>query len=153
MKWLTRLLHRESQTRCEEAKPYAPSLRLEGQFLKKDLFEELWKSSNRESIKRLSDDDYIDYYLWKDENEDEMFKKHRPNTIVIKGSNPNIIFHGGCLGCLSQRIYSIDRCRGCQYFKVEWDKPNLFIEGEEADKLSMKNVRDILGGNNKNTKL
>ena len=37
------------------------------------------------------------------------------------------IFHGGCLGCTNQEIYSIDYCKECMYynFDVFSDRPNL----------------------------
>jgi hypothetical protein len=75
-----------------------------------------------------------------------MFKKHLPCTIVFRGRHPNIIFHGGCLGCLSQRNHGIDRCMGCQYFKGNCSKPNLRIEGEEASTLSGEDFKRMLGG-------
>ena len=84
-------------------------------------------------------------------------RRHKELTLVYEGSHgsvyeqnnnsfkqylqtlkesANVVFHGGCLGCISQRIHGIDRCKGCQYFKGNWSKPNLHIEGEEASTMS-----------------
>jgi hypothetical protein len=58
----------------------------------------------------LNDDDYINC---------------RKEYNVVRG---NIIFHGGCLVCKSQKINGVDRCRGCMYFRADWKKPNLRIK-------------------------
>lgn len=86
--------------------------------------------------KTLSDEDYIGYHIWLYINIHEMYRKHKPNARLRVGVNPNIIFHGGCLGCLSQRKHGINRCTGCQYFRADWSKNNLHIEGEEASTMS-----------------
>jgi hypothetical protein len=36
-----------------------------------------------------------------------------------------IIFHGGCLGCLTQNKKGIDFCRKCKYFDADWSLPDL----------------------------
>jgi hypothetical protein len=41
----------------------------------------------------------------------------------IKG--PIYIFHGGCSGCTQQHLNGIKFCKGCQYFKPDWDLPSL----------------------------
>ncbi len=111
-------------------------------------FESIFISHNKYHnygvAKQLPDDDYIEYKIWLEFNEERMMKKHFPNTLLIKGETPNIIFHGGCLGCKSQRIHGIDRCKGCQYFKGEWKKPDLRIKGEECDKLTQSDLNDLL---------
>ena len=68
--------------------------------------------------------------------------------MLIRGSSPNIIFHGGCLGCISQRNHGIDRCKGCQYFRFNHGhiKPNLHIEGEEAAIINADDFKRLLGG-------
>lgn len=38
------------------------------------------------------------------------------------------IFHGGCLGCSSQKIHGVKRCTGCQYFEADWSLPDLKIK-------------------------
>lgn len=105
-----------------------------GNFLKEKEFEKIWIAENVNHqcgiSSQLSDDDCIDYYIWQEINGSTMYKKHLPTTKVISGENPNIIFHGGCLGCLSQRKHGISRCKGCRYFPTKkWSYPNLFIEG------------------------
>lgn len=35
------------------------------------------------------------------------------------------IFHSACDHCSSQAIYGLVRCAGCQYFRSEWNKPDL----------------------------
>jgi hypothetical protein len=141
MNWIKRLFSKK----LEE-----PSLNLDGSFIKADKFEEIWVAENVNSrygaSDSLRDSDYIDYHIWEDQNSNEMYKKHLPNTMVIRGSNPNIIFHGGCLGCISQRNHGIDRCKGCKYFRANWSNPNLRIEGEEADTISGDDFKRLIGG-------
>lgn len=80
-----------------------------------------------ESFRALEDDEYIRYKQWENTNNIGMYKKHLPDTILVCGTPDNIVFHGGCLGCRSQQIHGIERCKRCQYFKAEWSKENLFI--------------------------
>lgn len=110
-----------------------------GEFIKADEFEQIWIYMNRDNNYRaidiLNDNEYLDYYIWQDMNTESMYKKHRPNSRIFRGKNPNIIFHAGCLGCLSQRLHGIERCKGCIYFRfISEKKPNLHIEGEDATK-------------------
>lgn len=144
MNWIKRLFSKKAKTKqCDihvvvGSKPTEleePSLNVDGSFIKADKFEQIWVAENVNSryvdtTDSLRDKDYIDYRIWEDQNSSEMYKKHLPNTMVFRGSNPNIIFHAGCLGCISQRNHGIDRCKGCQYFRCNWNKPNLHIEGE-----------------------
>ena len=89
-------------------------------------------NDNYKAEHQLPDSEYINYHIWEDINMERMYELHKPETTLWRGKNPNIIFHGGCLGCLSQKLHGINRCTGCQYFKADWNKPNLHIEGEEA---------------------
>ena len=111
-------------------------------------FERIWVSRNKDGKygedKKLTDTEYIDYHIWEDQNYEQLYKKHLPNITLIRGINPNIIFHGGCLGCLSQRKHGIERCEGCQYFKADWSKPNLFIEGEDSAKMGGDDFKNLL---------
>ena len=121
---------------------------IKGDFTKADMFEQIWieenVSGNLGASKRLRDPDYIDYHIWEDLNCAEMYKKHLPNSMVFRGSNPNIIFHGGCLGCLSQRLHGIDRCKGCKYFKAHWNLPELRIEGEKCATIGGEDLENFL---------
>ena len=36
-----------------------------------------------------------------------------------------IIFHGGCIGCRTQKKKGVDNCRLCQYFDADWSLPDL----------------------------
>lgn len=121
-----------------------------GEFIKSTDFEMIWiaKNANDEysAPQVLNDDEYLDYKLWEDMNKKLLFKKHLPNTLLFCGENPNIIFHGGCLGCLSQRNSGLERCKGCQYFRCNWGKPNLHIKGEDAATMSSDELRRLLGG-------
>ena len=110
-------------------------------------FEKVWIDKNvndKDSYKELSDDDRISFKIWEDAYWREMYQKHLPNTNVFRGNNPNIIFHGGCLGCKSQRVHGIDRCKGCSYFK--YGGQNLFIPGEDSHKLSAEDFKNLLLG-------
>ena len=72
-------------------------------------FEQIRKADIEKRLdmeRELNDDEYIAYHLWKNEGE-------------------KVIFHGGCHGCSSHSIFGIERCRGCQYFRADWGKPNL----------------------------
>lgn len=121
-----------------------------GDFIKAEDFELLWIATHvnyqYNATNCLDDDDYIDYNLWEDMNVESLYKKHFPKGILFRGKNPNIIFHAGCLGCLSQRLNGFDRCKGCQYFRVDWNKPNLHIEGEDSAKMSGDDFKRLLGG-------
>lgn len=95
-------------------------------------FEEIWieENVNRNYLIRrnLKDDDYIRYHIWENQNNVEMVKKHLPDSILIKGRTSYIVFHGGCLGCTSQRIHGISKCKGCKYFKGNSSLPNLYVD-------------------------
>lgn len=121
-----------------------------GEFTKADEFEKIWidknTNNNYHATDILNDDEYLDYKLWDDMNAEAMHKKHRKNTFLYCGKNPNIIFHGGCLGCLSQRLHGLERCKGCMYFRFNSSKPNLQIEGEEVEKLTAEDLNRMLGG-------
>lgn len=111
------------------------------------LFEDVWVKENvyhrYGESKSLNDDIYISYKIWNDMNSDAMMKKHLPKTLFIRGENPNIIFHGGCLGCISQRQHGIDRCKGCQFFKADWSKPDIIIDGESSASLDQDDINDL----------
>ena len=101
---------------------------------REEAFEQIWveeQSSRRHNRRRpsrydlLSDKDYIDYNIWEKEHSIRLYNKHCPEVAVIRGFNPNVVFHGGCLGCVSQKEHGIQRCTGCQYFRANWDKPDL----------------------------
>lgn len=62
----------------------------------------------------LTDDEYIDHYRTKSVDD-----------------CPIIIFHGGCLTCISQIYDGIDRCKKCQYFRCDWNKPDLRYQYEK----------------------
>ena len=159
MNWIKRLFSKKAEAKqCDihvlvSSKPTEleePSLNLDGSFIKADKFEEIWVAENVNSMygasDSLRDNDYIDYRIWEHENSSKMYKKHLPNITVMRGNNPNIIFHGGCLGCNSQRNHGIGRCKGCQYFRANWNNPNLHIEGEESAKMNDEDFKRLLGG-------
>lgn len=115
-------------------------------------YESVWVKQNltksygiEKDVKHLlNDEEYIDYKIWEDINKVDMYKKYFPEANVIKGNNPNIIFHAGCLGCISQRNNGIRRCTGCKYFKSDWSKPDLHQKGEYSHKLTGKELNDLL---------
>ena len=121
-----------------------------GDFIKAGKFEKIWiayhKNNNYHALHHLNDDEYLDYNLWDDMNTEAMYKKHCPNTIVFRGKNPNIIFHGGCIGCLSQRLHGFERCKRCMYFRFDSNKTNLHIKGEEAATIRGDDLKRMLGG-------
>lgn len=45
-----------------------------------------------------------------------------------------IIFHGGCNLCESQKLHGLARCTGCQYFEANWDLPDLNTNHAEKNK-------------------
>jgi hypothetical protein len=111
-------------------------------------FENIWVLKNVQNhyfggLYELDDNDFIDYHIWQDLNFSDLAKKHLKNVKITRGVNPNIIFHGGCLGCKSQRIYGIDRCKGCFYFRGKTND-ELKIDGEDCAKLSEKEFKDII---------
>lgn len=147
MNWIKRIFGKKIETKPTELE--APSLNVDGSFIKADEFEQIWVAENvhnkYRAIDSLGDSDYIDYHIWEDQNSSEMYRKHLPNAMVIRGNNPNIIFHGSCLGCISQRNHGIDRCKGCRYFRFDRSKPNLRIEGEEAATMNGDDLKRLLG--------
>ena len=120
-----------------------------GDFIKSAEFEQIWiaknVNGNYNAADMLNDDEYLDYKLWDDMNTEMLYKKHLPKTFLCRGKNPNIIFHGACLGCLSQRLNGLERCKGCMYFRFSHNKPNLHIEGEKAAKMSSEDLKRLLG--------
>lgn len=44
------------------------------------------------------------------------------------------IFHGGCVGCISQNRHGIEYCRGCQYYSCDWESPDLSEYMEDIGK-------------------
>ena len=120
-----------------------------GEFIKAADFERIWIVKNvndkYSAPQVLNDDEYLDYKLWEDMNLETMYKKHLPNARVFIGKNTNIIFHGGCLGCMSQRLHGFERCKGCRYFRCNWGKENLHINGEDSAKLSVDDFKRLLG--------
>ena len=121
-----------------------------GEFIKDYEFEQIWiaKNVNNEynAADILNDDEYLDYKLWDDMNAEMLYKKHLPNTFLFRGKNPNIIFHGGCLGCLSQKLHGLERCKGCMYFRFGKGSLNLKIDGGESAKMSAEDFKRLLGG-------
>jgi hypothetical protein len=157
MSWIKRIFTKKVEKQCaihsvvcsKSTDLNATSIDINGAFIKEDEFERLWIDENVDwnygGANYLTDEEYIDYYIWSDQNSNIMFKKHSPDTMVISGNNPNIIFHGGCLGCISQRNHGIERCKGCKYFRANWSKYDLSIKGEESAKISSNDLKRILG--------
>jgi hypothetical protein len=120
------------------------------EFIKSADFELIWVAKNvnddYNAADCLNDDEYLDYKLWEDINTETMYKKRLPNTHLFRGKNPNIIFHGGCLGCMSQRLHGLERCKGCRYFRRKSGSQDLRINGEEAAKMDANELRRLLGG-------
>lgn len=110
-------------------------------------YENIWIKENKNgkygASKELSDEEYINYHIWEDINSELMYKTYIPEARVIRGKNPNIIFHGGCLGCISQRNHGIDRCKNCMYFRAKWDNTNLFIPGEDSAKMNGEDFQSL----------
>lgn len=111
-------------------------------------FELIWKAQNvsgdYHAKECLDDDQYIYYKIYEDAHWKELYKKYLPNVMIFRGDNPNIIFHGGCLGCKSQRLHGIDRCKGCTYFRHSAGSEDLHIEGEDAD--TIDDWDEFIGG-------
>jgi hypothetical protein len=85
------------------------------------MFDE-WESNNRDlsyKSRKLISNRYKDVLIFNSETIDKL------NTFEDINSRNQIVFHGGCLGCHSQSDNGIKNCNGCQYFKAEWDKPDL----------------------------
>lgn len=93
------------------------------------VFERVWIAETVDNVygaaKELSDDDYIKYHEWEIVNSERMYVKYLPKHIVFRGIQPNIIFHGGCIGCTMQQLHGINVCKGCSYFKFDQGLPDL----------------------------
>lgn len=92
-------------------------------------FTKIWKDENinhkRGIEKKLDDDMYILYNAWVQVNCIELYKIHKPNTVVIQGQHRHIIFHGGCLDCPVQYTHGVNTCKRCFYFKCNGKYPDL----------------------------
>lgn len=99
-----------------------------------EYFEYIWVQDNvfsdRIAEGRLDDDKYLAYKYWIVDNDALMFEKYLPETTVIKGKTSYLVFHGHCLGCASQKLFGIERCKGCFYFRWDMKKPDLSIDYE-----------------------
>lgn len=42
-----------------------------------------------------------------------------------------VIFHGGCINCVSQERFGLERCYGCQFQKPDWNLPDKSIKKDE----------------------
>jgi len=47
-------------------------------------------------------------------------------------SKNHVIFHGGCIGCLSPEEMGIGNCIGCKYFTADWKLPNLYTPKDDV---------------------
>ncbi len=101
-------------------------------------FEQIWIRCNvkedYDADNELSDYEYIMYSVWTQFNDERLYEKYLPKTNVWSGSmnrTDKIIFHGGCLNCISQSIHNINRCADCKYFRANWSKKDLTIKIEE----------------------
>jgi hypothetical protein len=98
-----------------------------------ETFEELWMGDNLSKCSpksrcSVSDDLYIEYVKWELDNYERMNKKHRPNILGIRGTHPNLIFHGACIGCVTQLKQSVEVCKRCTYFRNNPMLPTQFTE-------------------------
>jgi Fe-S cluster biogenesis protein NfuA len=148
MTWIKRLFTKKKE---EVEEVFEPSLNTDGTYILAEEFEKMWvdKINHRfsgmcDSTGSLNDRQYIDYKVWEDTHYDAMYKKHFKNTKVFRGKNTNIIFHGGCLGCISQRQHGIDRCMGCSYFRYNNYQSDLSIKGEYADSFNQEDFKEFL---------
>lgn len=98
----------------------------------------------------LNDNQYIAYRIWRQLNDTWLYKHYLPNTRVFSGSagvKTKMVFHGGCLSCDSQAIKKLSRCKGCQYFRADWSKPDLKLNGEEYKKEILRaKLKDFVNG-------
>jgi len=102
------------------------SLELSGKFMYVWNKENVERDYQRSPKNILNDNEYILYSYWRQLNDEWLYDFH--NMTVCSGSmgrRDKLIFHGGCLGCSSQETNSIDRCKGCQYFRADWNKKDL----------------------------
>ena len=66
-------------------------------------------------------------------NNDTLIEHIKEHIVNVEKAydNPNsketIVYHGGCLGCKSQKMNGIGACKGCQYFTANWGLPNLRV--------------------------
>jgi len=57
-----------------------------------------------------------------------------------------IIFHGGCVSCLSQETMGKQRCLGCACFECNWDLPDLSLSECELEMLAKESARREIKG-------
>ena len=107
------------------------SLELAGKFMYVWIKENVERDYERRPKSILNDNEYILYSCWRQVN-DEWLYRHYTMRVVSgsMGRSDKLIFHGGCIGCISQEINNIDRCKGCQYFRANWNKKDLCLREE-----------------------
>lgn len=97
--------------------PYRPCVRFKQELI------DLYKKG---MLKAASATHFIIHYQDNEIGEIRFFNQEEVNSI-FEGTI-KIIYHGGCLSCISQEKYGIERCNGCQYRRANWSLPNLQIE-------------------------
>lgn len=98
-----------------------------GVMSKSDKFAQILILKNSENIgdaydlvSSFSDNEYIEFCEYEKQEKEAMYGRG--------SSGGHIVFHGGCLRCKSQYIHGVDRCRGCCYFRAEWNKSDLSLK-------------------------
>jgi hypothetical protein len=43
-----------------------------------------------------------------------------------------LVYHGGCLDCISQLHYGLKRCNGCKFKTPNWNLPDLSVKKPES---------------------
>jgi len=63
--------------------------------------------------------------------------------------NKQVIFHGGCLGCVAQENAGLGYCVGCKYFECEWHLPDKSMKPDDGKVESARKVARWLAKNGK----
>lgn len=123
-------------------------LKLNKEEVKKEIFEQIWLAQRANDeynlAVNLNDDDYINYQIWEKANNERLYEKHK-KLISETRIGADIVFHGRCVDCISQKIHGIERCKGCQYFKFIDGKPDLHIKCKKIKTITKEEIIDLLG--------
>jgi hypothetical protein len=70
----------------------------------------------------------------------------KPICPMIKyndSGKPTTIFHGGCIRCISQDRFGVDRCKTCRYYTHNWEDSNLFIPNHIENSNNLEHINTL----------
>jgi len=124
--WFDKIFWRQENTECirvtkerfnGQLLPYRPCIRFK---------DEIRNKNKKGMLQAISETYFKIFYQSNEIGEIRFFNKEEVEEIFEW--TEKVIFHGGCLTCISQGIHGLRRCNGCRYKEANWSLPNLRIE-------------------------